>query len=64
MFTQILAINNLTNVQYISYIILYIIFFLIDDFIIFIIAVTSMKVSGMSVKYGKISKLIGAILLI
>ena len=64
MFTQILAINNLTNVQYISYIILYIIFFLIDDFIIFIIAVTSMTVSGMSVKYGKISKLIGAILLI
>ena len=64
MFTQILAINNLTNVQYISYIILYIIFFLIDDFIIFIIAVTSMKVSGISVKYSKISKLIGAILLI
>ena len=64
MFTQILAINNLTNIQYISYIILYIIFFLIDDFIIFIIAVTSMKVSGISVKYSKISKLIGAILLI
>ena len=64
MFTQILAINNLTGIQYISYILLYILFFLIDDLIIFIIAVTSMKVSGMSVKYGKISKLIGAILLI
>lgn len=64
MFTQILAINNLSEIQYISYIILYILFFLIDDLIIFIIAVTSMKVSGMSVKYGKISKLIGAILLI
>ena len=64
MFTQILAINNLTGIQYVSYILLYILFFLIDDLIIFIIAVTSMKVSGMSVKYGKISKLIGAILLI
>lgn len=64
MFTQILAINNLSEIQYISYIILYILFFLIDDLIIFILAVTSMKVSGMSAKYGKISKLIGAILLI
>ncbi len=64
MFTQILAINNLSEIQYISYIILYILFFLIDDLIIFVLAVTSMKVSGMSAKYGKISKLIGAILLI
>ena len=64
MFTQILAINSLSKVQYISYILLYILFFLIDDLIIFIIAITSMKVSGMSVKYGKISKLIGAMLLI
>lgn len=64
MFTQILAINNLTKVEYLSYIILYIVFFLIDDFIIFLLAITSMKVSGISAKYGKVSKIIGAIFLI
>lgn len=63
MFTQILAINNLTKVEYLSYIILYIVFFLIDDFIIFLLAITSMKVSGISAKYGKVSKIIGAIFL-
>lgn len=64
MFTQILAINNLTKVEYLSYILLYIVFFLIDDFIIFLLAITSMKVSGISAKYGKVSKIIGAIFLI
>lgn len=64
MFTQILAINNLTKVEYLCYIILYIVFFLIDDFIIFLLAITSMKVSGISAKYGKVSKIIGAIFLI
>jgi len=64
MFTQILAINNLNSIQYISYITFYILFFFIGDLIIFMIAATSMKVSAMSVKYGKLSKLVGAILLI
>ena len=64
MFTQILAINNLTKVEYLCYIILYIVFFLIDDFIIFLLAITSMKASGISAKYGKVSKIIGAIFLI
>lgn len=64
MFTQILALNNLTSIQYIAYILIYILFFLIDDLIIFILAVSSMKITVVSVKYGKISKLIGAIILL
>ena len=39
-FTQILAINELSTIQYVLYIVLYIIFFLIDDLVIFIIAMT------------------------
>ena len=38
MFTEILAYNNVTGVKNILYIILYIIFFLIDDLIVFFVA--------------------------
>lgn len=64
MFDQILIINNVNTIERILYILLYILFFLIDDIIIFLIAVTSFKVSAISTKYSKISKIIGAIILL
>ena len=39
-------------------------FFLIDDLVIFFIAVRTMQITGVSTKYGKISKLVGGILLL
>jgi glutaredoxin len=60
-FTQVLAINNLNVVQYMIYILLYLIFFMIDDFIVFIIAMTTLKVTGISNRYTKWSHLIGGI---
>lgn len=63
-FTQILAINDLSFIQYLFYIILYIIFFLIDDLVIFIIAMTTLKLTGISTKYNKISHLIGGIIML
>lgn len=64
MFDQILIINNVNTIERILYILLYILFFLIDDIIIFLIAATSFKVSAISTKYSKISKIIGAIILL
>ena len=64
MFTQILSMNNLTVVQEVMYIALYMLFFLIDDLIVFIVAVKTMEVTGVSTKYGKLSKLIGGVLLL
>lgn len=64
MFTQILSMNNLTITQEILYIALYMLFFLIDDLVIFFIAVRTMQITGISTKYGKISKLVGGILLL
>lgn len=64
MFTQILSMNNLTIIQEILYIALYMLFFLIDDLVIFFIAVRTMQITGVSTKYGKISKLVGGILLL
>ena len=63
-FTQILALNDLNILQYLIYIFIYIILFLIDDIIIFVIAMNSLKVTGISTKYNKLSHLIGGILML
>lgn len=64
MFTEILAYNNITGVKNILYIILYIIFFLLDDLIIFFIAMKTLKITAISNKYSKYSHLIGGIIMI
>ena len=48
----------------IMYKILYIIFFLIDDLIVFVIAMFTMKVTGISTKYNKFSHLLGGIVML
>lgn len=63
-FIEILNINNLSNLQDTLYILLYILFFLIDDLVIFFIAMTTLKLTGISTKYNKLSHLIGGILMI
>lgn len=63
MFTQILSMNNLNVIQYTIYIALYMLFFLLDDLIVFFIAMRTMELTGFSTKYGKLAKLIGGILL-
>ena len=64
MFIEILSMNHLTVFEEIVYIGLYMLFFLIDDLIIFFIAMTTMQLTGFSTKYGKISKVIGGLLLL
>ena len=39
-------------------------FFLLDDLIVFFIAMRTMELTGFSTKYGKLAKLIGGILLL
>ena len=63
-FTQILALNNLSTFEYSIYILLYILFFLIDDIIIFVIAMLTFNIKGISSKYGKYSHLIGGIIMV
>lgn len=63
-FTQVLAMNNLGNIEYFIYIFLYILFFLIDDIIVFVIAMKTLTITGISTKYGKYSHLIGGIIMI
>lgn len=63
-FTQLLAINGISGMNGFMYTLLYIVFFLFDDMIIFFIAMITLKVTGISTKYSKYSHLIGGILMI
>ena len=63
-FVGILKINNLSAFEYGIYMLLYILMFMIDDIIIFVIAMTTLKVTGISNKYTKYSHLIGGILMV
>ena len=64
MFTDILAYNNVTGIKNILYIILYILFFLIDDLIVFFVAMKTLKITAISNKYSKYSHLIGGIIMV
>ena len=63
MFTEILSLNNLTKLEEVLYILLYMFFFMLDDMIVFVVAVATSSLTAFSSKYGKISKLIGGIIL-
>ena len=64
LFSSILGVNNVTGLSAFIYTLIYILFFLIDDLIVFIIAMFTLKITGISNKYSKYSKLIGGILML
>lgn len=64
LFTQILAMNNLSTFSYMMYMFIYIFFFLIDDIVIFVISMVTLKVTGLSTKYTKYSHLVGGIIML
>ena len=64
MYTEILGLNNLSAFEYGFYMFIYILFFLIDDLIIFFIAMKTLKIKGISNKYTKYSHLIGGAIMI
>ncbi len=63
-FSELLVLNNVSNTMKFFYTLLYIIFFLIDDIIVFLIAMFTMKVTGISTKYNKYSHLLGGIIML
>lgn len=64
LFTNVLALNNLTNIQTVIYILIYILFFLIDDILVFVIAMLTLNIKALSTRYTKYSHLIGGILML
>ncbi len=63
-YIQILTLNNISGFGYYWYLLLYVLFFMLDDILVFSIAMITFKLTGVSTKYAKISHLIGGILMI
>jgi len=63
-FTQILALSNLEKWQYYFYMLLYIFVFMLDDMIIFVGAMVTLRLTGITNKYSRFSRLIGGILML
>ena len=63
-FTRILAMNNLSALEYYLYILIYIFFYMLDDMIVFTIAVITLSSSDFTSKYGKFSQLVGGAVLL
>ena len=63
-FTKILTSYNLSSVSYYFYLLIYDIFYMLDDFIIFLIAVFTFNLAQESERYIRVAKFISGILLI
>lgn len=63
-YTQTLALNNLPVWQYYLYLLFYIIIFMFDDLLVFIISMKTLEVTGITTKYSRFSHLIGGILML
>jgi len=63
-YTQVLALNDLAVWQYYGYLLLYIFFYILDDMVVFVLAMTALRLTGLSGKYARWSRLIGGVLMV
>ena len=63
-FSEILAINKVSTIERIIYLILYDLFYMLDDILIFYIAMFTFNIKAVSNKYSKYSNLIGGIIIL
>lgn len=63
-YTQVLAISHLATWQYYLYILLYIFFFMLDDMIVFFLAMITLQATGLTTKYVRMSNLVGGVLMV
>ncbi len=63
-YTEILASRNLSTLSYYLYLLLYIIIFMLDDIIVFVAAMITLRLTGLNAKYSKFSNLIGGIIIL
>ncbi len=63
-FTHVLSLSDLATWQYYFYILLYLIMFMIDDIIVFALAMITLESKLVGQQYAKYSKIIGGILML
>ena len=63
-FNEVLVANNITGISRILYLLLYVLFYMIDDMVVFTISVSTLSIAGVTTKYNKLVKIIGGLLMI
>jgi len=63
-YTNLLSTIELSTFSYYLYLILYVIIFMLDDLLIFFIAIKTFEVTGIQQKYAKWSNLVGGIIIL
>ena len=63
-FSEILALNSVSGVARILYLLLYIFFYMIDDILVFTISMVTLSATGITNKYNKLCTLVSAIIMI
>jgi thiol-disulfide isomerase/thioredoxin len=63
-YTQVLTMSDLPTWQYYGYLLLYILFFMIDDLFVFVVSMFALQITGVTTKYTRISNMVGGILML
>lgn len=62
-FTQVLALSELSRWQYAAYLLLYLLVFMADDMVVLVVALKTLEVTGLTTTYARWSGLVGAVVL-
>jgi cytochrome c biogenesis protein CcdA len=63
-YTQVLALSELPAWQYYAYLALYILFFMLDDLVVFVVAMRTLQIAGATTRYVRFSHLAGGVVLL
>jgi glutaredoxin len=63
-YLQILSLTPMPFWQYYLYLLLYIVIFMLDDIVIFVVAMITLQLMGVTTRYKRLSNLIGGVLML
>jgi hypothetical protein len=63
-YLQILSLTPMPFWQYYLYLLLYIVIFMLDDIIVFVVAMLTLQLTGMTTRYKRCANLIGGVLML
>lgn len=63
-FSEVLVANEVTGVARIIYLLIYVLFYMIDDMVVFTISICTLTISGVTTKYNKLVKIVGGVLML
>jgi hypothetical protein len=63
-YTQVLALSELPAWQYYAYLALYLFVFMLDDLFVFVVAMKTLQVAGLTTRYVRFSHLAGGVVLL